>query len=85
MEKSTIEILRSGYKYICPKCLTKFGTKFKCDHCGEVFCDCCESKISFDVTRTPLLVQFFCPSCNSIATRIPYPCPEIENKNHIID
>ena len=58
---------------ICPNCSAAFGIKFKCDHCGEIFCDLCEAKKKLDTTETHFLVKFYCPTCDGTASRIPLP------------
>ena len=58
---------------VCPNCSADHGIKFKCDHCGSVFCDYCEAKKKIDTSETHFLIQFFCPNCDSTASRIPIP------------
>ena len=30
--------------FVCPICSARYVSKFKCDHCGELFCDLCETR-----------------------------------------
>ena len=61
-------------KKACLNCSAEFGIKFKCDHCGETFCDYCnEVKKKHVITTTHFVLKFYCPTCDGTATRIPTP------------
>ena len=55
---------------VCPNCSAKYGIKFKCDHCGDIFCDYCETKKKANPSDAHFIVKFFCPTCDGTATRI---------------
>ena len=64
-------VLMENAKYICPRCFAEYVSKLQCDHCGDLFCDLCETRKIINALASTLKVQFFCPSCDKSATRIP--------------
>ena len=60
-------------KLACPRCSAEYVSWFRCDFCGELFCDLCETKKVINAMEQPLKIQFYCPDCNKTATRISIP------------